>query len=84
MTRLFFTVGPRNKEQEAIVDAFMHAWTAYKRYAWGHDELKPVSRGWQEWMGIGLTLVDSLSTMWIMGLKDGDCLLLLCNMYGSL
>ena len=49
----------------------MHAWNAYKRYAWGHDELKPVSHGWQEWFGIGLTIVDSLDTMWIMGLKDG-------------
>ena len=51
--------------------AYMHAWNAYKRYAWGHDELKPVSHGWQEWFGIGLTIVDSLDTMWIMGLKDG-------------
>ena len=52
--------------------AYMHAWNAYKRYAWGHDELKPVSHGWQEWFGIGLTIVDSLDTMWIMGLKDGE------------
>ncbi len=49
----------------------MHAWNAYKKYAWGHDELKPVSHGWQEWFGIGLTIVDSLDTMWIMGLKEG-------------
>lgn len=65
----FCLVGPQNEQQKAIVEAFMHAWSAYKRYAWGHDELKPVSRGWQEWMGVGLTLVDSLDTMWIMGLK---------------
>ena len=63
--------GPENPKQEAIVEAFMHAWTAYKRYAWGHDELKPISRGWQEWMGVALTMVDSLDTMYIMGLKDG-------------
>lgn len=71
-----FFAGPKNKQQDAVVDAFMHAWKAYKKYAWGHDELKPVSHGWQEWMGVGLTLVDSLSTMWIMGLKDGEYLVL--------
>ena len=63
--------GPQNDHQREIVKAYMHAWNAYKRYAWGHDELKPVSHGWQEWFGIGLTIVDSLDTMWIMGLKDG-------------
>lgn len=62
--------GPKNARQRAVVDAFMHAWNAYKRYAWGHDELRPVSKGWQEWFGIGLTIVDSLDTMYIMGLKD--------------
>jgi len=64
-------LGPRNREQQEIVGAFLHAWNFYKKYAWGHDELKPVSKGWQEWMGIGLTIVDSLDTMYIMGLHDG-------------
>ena len=63
--------GPQNDKQREIVNSYMHAWNAYKKYAWGHDELKPVSHGWQEWFGIGLTIVDSLDTMWIMGLKDG-------------
>ncbi|ELU12823.1 hypothetical protein CAPTEDRAFT_91917, partial [Capitella teleta] len=62
--------GPQNEQQRAVVEAFQHAWSAYCKYAWGHDELKPISHGWQEWMGVGLTIVDSLDTMWIMGLKD--------------
>ena len=57
--------------QEKIVEAFLHAWTGYKQYAWGHDELKPLSKGWREWFGVGLTIVDSLDTMWMMGLKEG-------------
>ncbi len=65
--------GPQNDKQREIVAAFRHAWNAYRKYAWGHDELKPVSRGWQEWFGVGLTIVDSLDTMWIMGLKEGVC-----------
>ena len=27
--------------QRAVVDAFRHAWSAYRRHAWGQDELKP-------------------------------------------
>lgn len=56
---------------EAVRDAFGHAWKGYKEYAWGHDELKPISKSFSEWFGLGLTLVDSLDTMWILGLKEG-------------
>ena len=62
--------GPQNMEQRAIVEALMHAWSAYKKYAWGHDELRPISKGYQEWFGIGLTIIDSMDTLFIMGLKD--------------
>ncbi len=64
--------GPQNKQQQAVVDAFKHAWTAYKKYAWGQDELKPLSKTHGTWFGVGLTLVDSLDTMYIMGLKTGE------------
>lgn len=56
-----------------MIDAFLHAWTGYRKFAWGHDELKPVSRSFSEWFGLGLTLIDSLDTMWILGLKKGTC-----------
>ena len=39
--------GPQNERQRAVVDAFMHAWNSYKTYAWGHDHLKPISKGAQ-------------------------------------
>ncbi|XP_061590463.1 endoplasmic reticulum mannosyl-oligosaccharide 1,2-alpha-mannosidase [Cololabis saira] len=55
---------------EAVRDAFRHAWKGYKDNAWGHDELKPISKSFGEWFGLGLTLIDSLDTMWIMGLKE--------------
>uniref|UniRef100_A0A4W6EXX6 alpha-1,2-Mannosidase n=1 Tax=Lates calcarifer TaxID=8187 RepID=A0A4W6EXX6_LATCA len=45
-------------------------WKGYKDHAWGHDELKPISKSFGEWFGLGLTLIDSLDTMWIMGLKE--------------
>ncbi|XP_071488731.1 endoplasmic reticulum mannosyl-oligosaccharide 1,2-alpha-mannosidase-like [Diadema antillarum] len=62
--------GPKNERQRAVVDAFKHAWKAYKQYAWGHDELKPVSKRYSEWFTLSLTMVDSLDTMIIMGLTD--------------
>ena len=54
--------------QEHVVNAFKHAWKAYKTHAWGKDELKPVSKDSNEWFNLGLTLIDSLDTMWLMGL----------------
>uniref|UniRef100_A0A8C1QRH0 alpha-1,2-Mannosidase n=1 Tax=Cyprinus carpio TaxID=7962 RepID=A0A8C1QRH0_CYPCA len=55
---------------EAVREAFRHAWKGYKAFAWGHDELKPISKTHGEWFGLGLTLIDALDTMWILGLKD--------------
>lgn len=60
-----------NERQRAVIDAFRHAWAGYRKFAWGHDELKPVSRSFSEWFGLGLTLIDALDTMWILGLKKG-------------
>ena len=42
----------------------------YKTYAWGHDHLRPISKGAQNWFGLGLTLIDSLDTMLVMNLQD--------------
>ena len=62
--------GPTNERQNSVVGAFNHAWSAYKKYAWGHDELRPVSKTYSEWFNLGLTLVDSLDTMYLMGLDE--------------
>jgi len=62
--------GPTNDRQKAVVDAFLHAWEGYKTYAWGHDHLRPISKGAQNWFGLGLTLIDSLDTMFVMNLRD--------------
>lgn len=59
-----------NKQQMAVIEAFQHAWKGYKQYAWGHDELKPISKTYSEWFGLGLTLIDALDTMWILGQKQ--------------
>ena len=50
---------------------FLHAWNNYERYAWGHDELKPVSRTAHDWYGESLlmTPVDALDTLILTGMK---------------
>lgn len=60
-----------NYRQKGVIDVFLHAWKGYRKFAWGHDELKPVSRSFSEWFGLGLTLIDALDTMWILGLRKG-------------
>lgn len=57
--------------QTAVLNAFKHAWKGYCSYAWGHDHVKPISRKYQDWFNLGLTIVDSLDTLWIMNLKKG-------------
>ncbi len=49
---------------------FLHAWNGYKRYAWGHDELKPLSKTYLDWYGAPLfmTPIDAFDTMVLMGL----------------
>ncbi|KAL1915943.1 uncharacterized protein VTP21DRAFT_6331 [Calcarisporiella thermophila] len=48
----------------------MHAWNGYKKYAYGHDELRPLSkRATDRFGGWACTLVDSLDTLFIMGMQ---------------
>lgn len=49
----------------------LRAWKAYKKYAWGHDELKPLSRKPFDWYGhtLLMTPVDALDTLILMNLK---------------
>ena len=63
-----------NVEQKAIIAAFQDAWSAYRQYAWGHDEFHPITKKSSEWFGVGLTILDSMDTAIIMGLKKGWCL----------
>ena len=50
---------------------FLHAWNGYKKYAWGHDDLKPLSKTHHDWYAqpLLMTPVDALDTMILMGLN---------------
>ena len=52
-----------------------HAWAGYAKYAWGKNEVRPVSlRGHTASIfgqaSMGATIVDSLDTLYIMGMMD--------------
>lgn len=54
---------------------FMHAWNGYKQYAWGNDDLKPLSRSYKNWypQTLLMTPVDSLDSLYLLGFKEeGD------------
>ncbi|KAK8022765.1 glycoside hydrolase family 47 protein [Apiospora rasikravindrae] len=47
------------------------AWGGYKKYAWMHDELSPISKAFRDpFCGWAATMVDALDTLWIMGMKE--------------
>lgn len=64
--------GEADKEKLAAVkEAAQHAWKGYRKYGWGFDEVTPVTgHGKESFCNWGATLVDSLDTLWIMGMKD--------------
>jgi predicted alpha-1,2-mannosidase len=54
------------------VQAFQHAWEGYKAFAWGHDELRPLTQGYRDWHAASLVMtpLDAFDTMVLMGLDD--------------
>lgn len=61
----------RQSRLKRVKDEIERAWGGYKRFAWMHDELSPVSAKYRDpFCGWAATLVDSLDTLWIAGLKE--------------
>ncbi|KPI39062.1 Mannosyl-oligosaccharide alpha-1,2-mannosidase 1B [Cyphellophora attinorum] len=65
------TAGPQHERLDAVKEAFKHSWTNYKQFAWAKDELLPVTGGHRASFGNwSATLIDSLDTLWLMGMKS--------------
>ncbi|HJR06902.1 MAG TPA: glycoside hydrolase family 47 protein [Pyrinomonadaceae bacterium] len=62
----------RAKLAERARAEFLHAWRGYEKYAWGHDDLRPLSKTHHDWyeQPLLMTPVDSLDTMILMGFDD--------------
>lgn len=60
----------RESRRDAVRDSFLHSWKGYKSHAWLHDEVSPITGSHKNgYGGWAATLVDSLDTLWIMGLQ---------------
>jgi hypothetical protein len=57
---------------DQIREMTRHAWKSYKKYAWGDDELLPLSKSGKNWTTFSylFTPVDSLDSLFIMGLTE--------------
>ncbi|KAG6324398.1 hypothetical protein E4U22_002142 [Claviceps purpurea] len=61
----------RQERRDQVRNVFIADWQNYRTYAWGRDALNPVSAtAKDQFSGWAATLVDSLDTLWIMGLRD--------------
>ncbi|XP_057549728.1 mannosyl-oligosaccharide 1,2-alpha-mannosidase MNS1-like isoform X1 [Amaranthus tricolor] len=59
------------ERRQKVKEAMLHAWSSYEKYAWGQDELQPQTKsGVNSFGGLGATLIDSLDTLYIMGLTE--------------
>ncbi|XP_054484651.2 mannosyl-oligosaccharide 1,2-alpha-mannosidase IA [Agelaius phoeniceus] len=62
------------QRREKIKEMMKHAWDNYKRYAWGLNELKPISKQGHSSNLFGniqgATIVDALDTLYIMEMKE--------------
>lgn len=60
------------REARQVRDVYREAWAAYKKYAFGADELRPVSGTSKPFYlpreSVGLTVVEALDTLYLMGL----------------
>ena len=60
----------RNRRSK-IKDAMIHAWKGYEENAFGSDVLLPIKGiGRQNWGNTAATMLDSLDTLWLMGMED--------------
>ncbi|WFD19745.1 mannosyl-oligosaccharide 1,2-alpha-mannosidase [Malassezia caprae] len=59
------------ERQQLVKNAFLHSWQSYKTYAWGADEVRPITKqAANDFNGWGATIVDALDTLLVMGLHD--------------
>lgn len=57
---------------EEVKAEMQRAWNAYREYAWGYDNLLPLSKKGSNWYkhSLGISPIDAYSTLIVMGLKD--------------
>ncbi len=67
-----FTEAMKKEMCEKVKEAVQHAWQGYKQYAWGNDDLRPLTKTYRNWYKhpMLMTPVDAFDTFTMLGLKD--------------
>lgn len=61
----------RESRRQQVKQVFIKNWNSYRTLAWKKDALLPISGGYKDqFCGWAATLIDSLDTLWIMGLRS--------------
>lgn len=59
---------------EDVRNEMRWAWSNYREHAWGKDQIKPISGGFESFPlknhHLGLSLIEALDTLWVMGLDE--------------
>ncbi|XP_033112615.1 mannosyl-oligosaccharide 1,2-alpha-mannosidase IA-like [Anneissia japonica] len=63
------------EKRDAVREMMIRAWDGYVKYAWGANELKPISHTGHSASifgrsAMGATIIDGVDTLYIMGLQD--------------
>ncbi|GAB0100370.1 alpha-1,2-Mannosidase [Sergentomyia squamirostris] len=64
-----------SQKRDYIKEMMLHAWNNYKQFAWGKNELRPISKRAHSGsvfgaFDFGATIIDGLDTLYMMGLQD--------------
>ncbi|XP_055693255.1 mannosyl-oligosaccharide alpha-1,2-mannosidase IA isoform X2 [Lutzomyia longipalpis] len=64
-----------SQKRDYIKKMMLHAWNNYKQFAWGKNELRPISRRPHSGsvfgaFDFGATIIDGLDTLYMMGLQE--------------
>ena len=66
-----FTAAMKKGMCDKVREACRHAWKGYKQYAWGMDDLRPLTKEGRNWYKTSLlmTPVDAFDTFIMLGMK---------------
>lgn len=66
-----FSGSLKKEMQQKVIDASRHAWQGYQQYAWGYDDLQPLTKNGKNWHKTSLlmTPVDAYDTFILLGMN---------------
>ncbi|MGZ3845720.1 MAG: glycoside hydrolase family 47 protein [Flavisolibacter sp.] len=61
----------KKEMREKVVEGTRHAWQGYRQFAWGYDDLQPLTKNGKNWYkhSLLMTPVDAFDTFILLGMK---------------